>query len=154
MISVCLVDDQTLVRQGIRSLLELSDCIRVVAEAADGAQAISVIPRVKPDVVLLDMRMPKLSGLDVLKQLHALGSLPPTIILTTFDDEQLVLAGLKAGARGFLLKDVSLEQLVDAVKAVAAGGSLVKPVVTERLLAGLEHMHNQFASLEQPDALT
>ncbi|PIV32330.1 MAG: DNA-binding response regulator [Lysobacterales bacterium CG02_land_8_20_14_3_00_62_12] len=154
MISVCLVDDQTLVRQGIRSLLELSDCIRVVAEAADGAQAIEVIPRVKPDVVLLDMRMPKLSGLDVLKQLHALGSLPPTIILTTFDDEQLVLAGLKAGARGFLLKDVSLEQLVDAVKAVAAGGSLVKPVVTERLLAGLEHMHNQFASLEQPDALT
>lgn len=154
MISVCLVDDQTLVRQGIRSLLELSDCIRVVAEAADGAQAIEVIPRVKPDVVLLDMRMPKLSGLDVLKQLNVLGSLPPTIILTTFDDEQLVLAGLKAGARGFLLKDVSLEQLVDAVKAVAAGGSLVKPVVTERLLAGLEHMHNQFASLEQPDPLT
>ena len=100
-------------------------------------------------VVLLDMRMPNLSGLDVLKTLTARGQLPPTIILTTFDDDQIVLAGLKAGARGYLLKDVTLDQLVDAVKTVAAGGSLVKPAVTQRLLAGLEHMHNQFASLDQ-----
>lgn len=154
MISVCLVDDQTLVRQGIRSLLELSDSIRVVAEAGDGAQAIDTIPKVKPDVVLLDMRMPNQSGLDVLKTLAARNELPPTIILTTFDDDQLVLAGLKAGAKGYLLKDVSLDQLVDAVKTVASGGSLVKPAVTQRLLAGLEHMQNQFASLEQPDPLT
>lgn len=154
MISVCLVDDQTLVRQGIRSLLELSDSIRVVAEAGDGTQAIDTIPRVKPDVVLLDMRMPNQSGLDVLKTLAARNELPPTIILTTFDDDQLVLAGLKAGAKGYLLKDVSLDQLVDAVKTVASGGSLVKPAVTQRLLAGLEHMQNQFASLEQPDPLT
>ncbi|AVP98991.1 DNA-binding response regulator [Ahniella affigens] len=154
MISVCLVDDQTLVRQGIRSLLELSDSIRVVAEAGDGTQAIDTIPKVKPDVVLLDMRMPNQSGLDVLKTLAARNELPPTIILTTFDDDQLVLAGLKAGAKGYLLKDVSLDQLVDAVKTVASGGSLVKPAVTQRLLAGLEHMQNQFASLEQPDPLT
>ncbi|MBK8286147.1 MAG: response regulator transcription factor [Ahniella sp.] len=154
MISVLLVDDQTLVRQGIRSLLELSDSIRVVAEANDGTQAIDIIPKVKPDVVLLDMRMPNQSGLDVLKTLTARGELPPTIILTTFDDDQLVLAGLKAGAKGYLLKDVSLDQLVDAVKTVASGGSLVKPAVTQRLLAGLEHMQNQFASLEQPDPLT
>jgi DNA-binding NarL/FixJ family response regulator len=106
MIEVCLVDDQTLVRQGIRSLLELSDSIRVVAEAGDGVQAIEVIPRVKPDVVLLDMRMPGMSGLDVLNALAGTHQLPPTIILTTFDDDQLVLAGLKAGARGYLLKDV------------------------------------------------
>ena len=106
MIEVCLVDDQTLVRQGIRSLLELSDSIRVVAEAGDGTQAIETIPHVKPDVVLLDMRMPGMSGLDVLNALAAKNQLPPTIILTTFDDDQLVLAGLKAGARGYLLKDV------------------------------------------------
>jgi DNA-binding NarL/FixJ family response regulator len=81
-------------------------------------------------------------------------TLPPTIILTTFDDDQLVLAGLKAGARGYLLKDVSLVQLVDAVKAVAAGGSLVAPVVTQRLLSGLERMHNDFTSLDRPDPLT
>lgn len=154
MISVCLVDDQTLVRQGIRSLLELSDSIRVVAEAADGTQAVEMIPRVKPDVVLLDLRMPGMSGLDVLTTLGESGNLPPTIILTTFDDDQLVLGGLKAGARGYLLKDVSLEQLVDAVKTVAAGGSLVAPVVTQRLLSGLERMHNDFTSLDRPDPLT
>jgi DNA-binding NarL/FixJ family response regulator len=153
-ISVCLVDDQTLVRQGIRSLLELSDDIRVAAEAVDGAQAIEVIPQAKPDVVLLDMRMPGMSGLDVLNALAQKNALPPTIILTTFDDDQLVLAGLKAGARGYLLKDVSLEQLVEAVKTVAGGGSLVAPVVTQRLLTGLERMQNDFTSLDQPDPLT
>ena len=153
-ISVCLVDDQTLVRQGIRSLLELSDDIRVAAEAADGAQAVEVIPQAKPDVVLLDMRMPGMSGLDVLNALAQKNALPPTIILTTFDDDQLVLAGLKAGARGYLLKDVSLEQLVEAVKTVAEGGSLVAPVVTQRLLTGLERMQNDFTSLDQPDPLT
>ena len=153
-VSVCLVDDQTLVRQGIRSLLELSDDIRIVGEAADGAQALDLIPQTKPDVVLLDMRMPGMSGLDVLTALGARGEVPPTIILTTFDDDQLVLAGLKAGARGYLLKDVSLEQLVDAVKAVASGGSLVQPVVTQRLLSGLERMQNEFTSLDRPDPLT
>ena len=150
----CLVDDQTLVRQGIRSLLELSDSIRVIGEAIDGAQAIETIPRLKPDVVLLDMRMPGMSGLDVLNALAAKKELPPTIILTTFDDDQLVLAGLKAGARGYLLKDVSLDQLVDAVKTVADGGSLVAPMVTQRLLSGLERMHNEFTSLDRPDPLT
>ena len=154
MISVCLVDDQTLVRQGIRSLLELSDEIRVVAEAADGAQAVEIVPQAKPDVVLLDMRMPGMSGLDVLNALAAKNQLPATIILTTFDDDQLVLAGLKAGARGYLLKDVSLDQLVDAVKTVASGGSLVAPVVTQRLLSGLERMQNDFTSLDRPDPLT
>ena len=153
-VSVCLVDDQTLVRQGIRSLLELSDDIRIVGEAADGTQAMEIIPQSKPDVVLLDMRMPGMSGLDVLNALAAKGDMPPTIILTTFDDDQLVLAGLKAGARGYLLKDVSLEQLVDAVKEVANGGSLVQPVVTQRLLTGLERMQNDFTSLDRPDPLT
>jgi len=154
MISVLLVDDQTLVRQGIRSLLELSDDIRVIAEAADGAQAVEMIPQHKPDMVLLDLRMPGMSGIDVLNSLAQSNQLPATIILTTFDDDQLVLAGLKAGARGYLLKDVSLDQLVDAVKAVAAGGSLVAPVVTQRLLSGLERMHNEFVSLDRPDPLT
>ncbi len=154
LIEVCLVDDQTLVRQGIRSLLELSDSIRVIGEASDGMQAIETIPRIKPDVVLLDMRMPGMSGLDVLNALAAKDELPPTIILTTFDDDQLVLAGLKAGARGYLLKDVSLDQLVDAVKTVANGGSLVAPMVTQRLLSGLERMHNEFTSLDRPDPLT
>ena len=154
MIKVCLVDDQTLVRQGVRSLLQLSDEIEVIAEAPDGLSAMEVIPECNPDVVLLDMRMPEMSGLDVLVALGKADQLPPTIILTTFDDDQLVLAGIKAGARGYLLKDVSLEELVNAIKTVAGGGSLVKPAVTERLLKGLEGMRTEFSSLDRPDPLT
>ena len=138
MIRVCLVDDQTLVRQGIRSLLALDDGIEVVAEAGDGRQAVELVPQVRPDVVLMDMRMPVMSGLEALQELSRAGVLPPTIILTTFDDDQLVLAGLKAGAKGYLLKDVSL----------------VQPAVTQRLLSGLEHMRNEFVSLDRPDPLT
>ena len=154
MIRVFLVDDQTLVRQGIRSLLALAENIEVVAEASDGREAVARIPEVAPDVVLMDMRMPVMSGLEALQALSRTQQLPPTIILTTFDDDQLVLAGLKAGARGYMLKDVSLEQLVGAIQTVAGGGSLVQPAVTQRLLSGLEHMQNAFVSLDRPDPLT
>jgi DNA-binding NarL/FixJ family response regulator len=154
MIKVMLVDDQNLVRKGVRSLLELSEEIEVIAEASDGAEAIRTIPEIEPDVVLLDMRMPGLSGLDVLRELSKTGTLPPTIILTTFDDDELVLAGIKCGARGYLLKDVSLEVLVEAVKTVSEGGSIVKPAVTTRLLKGLENLKTDFSSLDRPDPLT
>jgi DNA-binding NarL/FixJ family response regulator len=154
MIKVMLVDDQNLVRKGVRSLLELSEEIVVVAEAADGAEAIRMVPEVGPDVVLLDMRMPGQSGLDVLRELADQDRLPPTIILTTFDDDELVLAGIQAGARGYLLKDVALAELVNAIKTVAEGGSIVKPAVTQRLLKGLEKLHNEFSSLDRPDPLT
>lgn len=153
-INVFLVDDQTLVRQGIRSLLSLAEGIDVVAEAADGQQAMERIPQVKPDVVLMDMRMPVMSGLEALQAMSKAGTLPPTIILTTFDDDDLVLAGIKAGAKGYLLKDVSLEQLVDAIQAVAQGGSLMQPAITQRLLSGMEHIRNEFVSLDRPDPLT
>jgi len=149
-----LVDDQTLVRAGIRALLELSDSVEVVAEAADGEEAIRIIPEAKPDVVLLDLRMPGKSGLDVLNTLGAKKLLPPTIILTTFDDDQAVLAGIQAGARGYLLKDVTLEQLVNAIKTVAGGASLVKPAITERLLQSMSNLDNKFAALDQPEQLT
>ena len=149
-----LVDDQNLVRKGVRSLLELSDEIEVIAEAVDGAEAIRTIPEIQPDVVLLDMRMPGLSGLDVLRELSKANNLPPTVILTTFDDDELVLAGIQAGAMGYLLKDVSLAELVNAVKTVAEGGSVVKPAVTQRLLKGLENLKTDFHSLDQPDPLT
>ncbi len=153
-IRVLLVDDQTLVRQGVRALLSLAEGIEVVAEANDGRQAIEVIPQILPDVVLMDMRMPVMSGLEALQALAASGQLPPTIILTTFDDDQMVLAGIKAGAKGYMLKDVSLEQLVNAIQTVAAGGSLVQPAMSQRLLSGLEHMRNEFVSLDRPDPLT
>ena len=154
MIRVLLVDDQNLVRKGVRSLLELSEKIEIVAEAADGAEALRMIPETAPDVVLLDLRMPNVSGLDVLRELAPRKELPPTIILTTFDDDELVLAGIQAGAKGYLLKDVSLAVLVNAVQTVAEGGTVVKPAVTQRLLQGLENLQNEFSSLEQPDPLT
>ena len=153
-IRVMLVDDQTLVRQGVRSLLELADDIEVVAEATDGVEAVAMAPDVAPDVMLLDIRMPRKNGLEVLRELHAAGTLPPTIILTTFDEDDLVLDGIRTGARGYLLKDVSLEELVGAVRRVAEGQTMVKPAVTERLLAGLGKSRLDFSSLDRPDPLT
>jgi DNA-binding NarL/FixJ family response regulator len=154
MIRVVLVDDQTLVRRGIRSLLELSADIGIVAEAADGEEALGVIRRERPDAVLLDVRMPKRTGIDVLQELQRAGELPPTILLTTFDDDEALLEGVKAGARGYLLKDVTLEQLTEAIRTVASGGTLIRPAVTERVLRGLEHVRRDFESLSPPDPLT
>jgi DNA-binding NarL/FixJ family response regulator len=153
-IRVVLVDDQTLVRRGIRSLLELSGDIGVVAEAGDGDEALTVIRRERPDAVLLDVRMPKRTGVEVLQDLQRAGELPPTILLTTFDDDEVLLEGVKAGARGYLLKDVTLEQLTHAIRTVAAGGTLIRPAVTERVLRGLEHVRRDFEALSPPDPLT
>ena len=154
MIRVVLVDDQTLVRRGIRSLLELAGDIEIVAEAADGDEGIATILRERPDVVLLDVRMPRKNGLEVLRQLQEAKALPPTVLLTTFDDDEVLLEAMKAGARGYLLKDVSLEQLTDAIRSVAGGGTMIRPALTERVLRGLEHVRRDFDALDPPDPLT
>jgi DNA-binding NarL/FixJ family response regulator len=148
-----LVEDQTLVRQGIKSLLALAEDIEVVAEAVDGEDALRVIPEARADVVLLDVRMPKKNGLEVLEALAAKGALPPTIILTTFDDDQVVLDGVKAGAKGFLLKDVSLEELTSAIRSVAAGEQLIRFTAADRILAGLRDKPRVPAT-DFPEALT
>jgi DNA-binding NarL/FixJ family response regulator len=154
MTRVVLVDDQTLVRRGIRSLLELTSDIQIVAEAADGEEGFEIIRRERPDVVLLDARMPKKNGLDLLRALQAEKALPPTILLTTFDDDEVLLDAVRAGARGYLLKDVTLEQLTDAIRVVAAGGSAIRPAITERVLRGLETVRRDFEALSPPDPLT
>ncbi|MGH9350426.1 MAG: response regulator [Vicinamibacterales bacterium] len=154
MIRVVVADDQTLVRRGIRSLLELAGDIEVVAEAGDGDEALAAIRRERPDAVLLDVRMPKRSGIEVLRSLHGSSELPPTILLTTFDDDAALLEGVKAGARGYLLKDVSLDELTGAIRTVAEGGTVIRPAVTERVLRGLEHVRRDFESLSPPDPLT
>jgi DNA-binding NarL/FixJ family response regulator len=136
MIRVVLVDDQTLVRSGIRGLLELTPDIRVVAEAADGAAAPGVIAAAQPDVLLLDVRMPEVSGIELLRRLGA--ALPPTILLTTFDDDEALFDGMRAGARGFLLKDISLERLAEGIRSVAGGATLFRPALTERTRASYE----------------
>lgn len=154
MIRVALADDQTLVRQGIRSLLELAGDITIVAEAADGDEAMAMLRRDRPDVLLLDLRMPRKNGVDVLKALQAEALLPPTIVLTTFDDDEALLEAVRRGARGYLLKDVSLEQLTEAIRTVAAGGSVIRPAVTERVLRGLDQVARDFDALSPPDPLT
>lgn len=154
MIKVFLVDDQNLVRQGVQALLELADDIEVVGEAASGEEAVDKIPATEIDVVLLDMRMPGLSGLDVLQALNEKEQLPPTIILTTFDDDEMVLAGVRAGAKGYLLKDVPLEELVDGIKQVANGKTIVRPQATEKILENVSHLKNEFTSFKEPESLT
>jgi DNA-binding NarL/FixJ family response regulator len=136
MIRVVLVDDQMLVRSGIRGLLELTPDIRVVAEAADGAEALAVITQAEADIVLLDVRMPHCSGVELLQR--AQGTLPPTILLTTFDDDAALFEGMRAGAKGFLLKDISLERLAEGIRSVAAGATLFRPALTERTRSSYE----------------
>ncbi|GAB2868968.1 response regulator transcription factor [Pseudoduganella ginsengisoli] len=136
MIRVILVDDQMLVRSGIRGLLDLTPDIRVIAEAADGNEAAHVIAREQADVLLLDVRMPHCSGIDLLRREP--DRLPPTILLTTFDDDEALLDGMRAGARGFLLKDISLERLADGIRSVASGATLFRPALTERTRAAYE----------------
>lgn len=137
MIRVFLVDDQTLVRKGIRSLLSLLPDIDIVGEAVDGIDAVSQISAAKPDVVLLDVRMPEMDGLTVLRRLAKPAGLPHFVILTTFDDAEALFECCKAGARGFLLKDVSLEQLASTIRAVAEGRLILQPSITETLLRNL-----------------
>ena len=139
MIRVGLVDDQTLVRSGIRGLLDLTPDIRVVAEAADGEAARSMLAANSIDVLLLDVRMPGCDGLELLR--HPPAALPPTLMLTTFDDDEVLFEAMRAGARGFLLKDISLERLAEGVRAVALGGTLFRPGLTERVRSSFQRAH-------------
>ncbi len=135
-VRVVIIDDQTLIRQGIRSLLQVAG-IEVLAEADDGEAGLEVIEAESPDVVLLDLRMPRFDGLWVLEQLHSKGYDVPVLVLTTFDDDELVLRALRGGARGYLLKDVTLDQLAKAVHTLAKGGTLIAPSITDRLLRAI-----------------
>ncbi len=153
-IRLALIDDQTLVRQGIRGLLELSDAVEVVAEADDGDQAVELVREHRPDVVLMDMRMPRMNGADAIAAMSAAGLETPAIILTTFDDHEQVLEGIRAGAKGYLLKDVSLENLIRAIESVAAGETMIQPAITETLLKGLSSQAPEFEASDMPEALT
>jgi DNA-binding NarL/FixJ family response regulator len=135
-IRTLLVEDETLVRQGIRKLLELDPRIEIAAEAADGEEALRRIGEDRPDVVLLDVRMPKLDGLGVLRALRDRPSAPPCLVLTTFDDRALALEAIREGARGYLRKDVTLAELVAAVETLAAGGTHLQPALTAALMEG------------------
>ena len=143
-IRVVLADDQALVRTGFRMILAETDDIEVVGEAGDGDEAVRVADRASPDVVLMDVRMPGTDGIAATRMIRAAGSATRVLILTTFDLDEYVYAGLRAGASGFLLKDALAPELVAAVRVVASGEAVVAPTVTRRLI-------ERFIGDEPPD---
>lgn len=163
MIRIAVIDDQTLVRQGIVSLLSLASDLTVVAQAANGADIVELVQQHQVDVVLMDIQMPQVSGIDALHLLNQAKSAVPVIILTTFDDNDRVLQAMQAGARGYLLKDVALELLVDAIHTVQRGGSLLQPAITDKILASFlqrktdtptaEEQHNEALSGKELEIL-
>ena len=153
-IRVMLADDQRLVREGISSLLAFSDKIDVVGQVTDGAEVVDGIRRFSPDIALLDIRMPVMTGIEALEAMRDGGVHVPVILLTTFDDDELVLQGMRAGARGFLLKDVSLDNLVDAIESVFRGDTYFQPALTERILKGVSALQTGSDSGPEPERLT
>jgi DNA-binding NarL/FixJ family response regulator len=142
MIRILLADDEQLVREGFRRLLEIPDDIEVVAEAGDGRQVLSALDRVHVDVVVLDVRMPRMSGLEVLDALKERATRPPCLVLTTFDDPALLLEAARRGAHGFVPKDISLDELLAAIRAVAAGATWFQPALTSSLRQAFDRRRN------------
>ncbi|MGW4485406.1 response regulator [Amycolatopsis sp. NPDC004368] len=133
---VLIVDDQTMVRQSFRAVLSAQSDMTVVGEAADGAQAVAICAELAPDVVLMDVRMPGMDGLEATRRiLDGAGDRPRVLMLTTFDVDEYVYAALRAGASGFLLKDAPVDDMINAVRLVAGGNALFAPTVTRRLVA-------------------
>ncbi len=133
-IRVLLADDEAIVRDGLRAIVDLEEDLEVVAEAADGAQAVELARVQSPDVALIDIRMPKLDGLQTTSRLVALPRPPKVLVLTTFDRNEYVYEAMKAGASGFLLKDVRRGQLTDAIRNAVSGDMLISPAITRRLI--------------------
>ncbi len=134
-IRVLITDDHLIVREGLRLILETVEGIDVVGEAADGAECLRLVPELKPDVVLMDLQMPRMDGITAITRLRSEHPEIAIVILTTFNEDDLMIRGLQAGARGYLLKDTSRENLLDAIQAAARGETLLKPEVLARVLA-------------------
>lgn len=135
MIRVMLVDDQAMVRAGFRMIIESDPELNVVGDAADGREAIELAPRCRPDVVLMDVRMPRVDGIEATAAITAMPEAPRVLMLTTFDLEEYVYAALRAGASGFMLKDAPAEQLLDAIRVIHRGDALLAPSITRMLIA-------------------
>jgi DNA-binding NarL/FixJ family response regulator len=133
-VRVLIADDQALVRGGFRMILEAKEDMEVVGEAGDGAEAVAMVERLQPDVVLMDVRMPGVDGIEATRRIAASGSSARIVILTTYDVDEYVFSALRAGASGFLLKDVRPPELTEAVRVIARGDALLAPAVTRRLL--------------------
>lgn len=138
MIRILLVDDQSIVREGLRAMLSLEPDMLVVGEARDGSQAVRLVKELSPDIVLMDVRMPGMDGLTALEQLKAVAPKSSVIMLTLYDDPNYLLRAVSAGAAGYILKDVSREELVRAVRVTAEGGAIIAPSMLPSLLRQIE----------------
>ena len=154
MIRVLLADDQALIRDGFRALIDREPDLEVVAEATDGVEAIELTRRHRPDVVLMDIRMPNIDGLTATQRVLALPQPPRVLVLTTFDRNEWVYEALRAGASGFLLKDVRGSQLTEALRTVAGGESLLAPSITRRLIEEFVLAHPSTRPSAPPSMLT
>jgi DNA-binding NarL/FixJ family response regulator len=152
-IRVLVADDQALVRSGFRMILDERPDLELVGEAENGAQALELAKELDPDVILMDVRMPELDGVEATKRLVAAGTRARILVLTTFDLDEYIYASIRAGASGFLLKDVQPDELADAIRVVAAGNSLYGPAATQRLLDRFAE-RNEPTQLRSLDALT
>lgn len=150
MIRVLLVDDQTLIRQGIQILLDLEPDMQVVGLAGNGREAIAAVEQLQPDVVLMDVRMPEMDGVVATGILTQRFPQVAVIILTTFDDDEYIFEGLKAGARGYLLKDISSEEMVAAVRTVAAGQALIQPSIARKVFAEFSRLATHTTGATDP----
>lgn len=154
MIRILLVDDQAMVRSGLRMILESEDDLVVVAEAADGAQAVRVARAERPDVILMDVRMPEIDGLEATRQITEQTPESRVIVLTTFDLDDYVYGALRAGASGFLLKDAPADDLIAAIRVVDRGDALLAPSVTRRLISEFAERPDRGAPVSGLDDLT
>jgi DNA-binding NarL/FixJ family response regulator len=151
--SVLLVDDQALLRMGFRMVLDSQPDLEVVAEAADGVAAVALVAKLAPQIVLMDVRMPEMDGVEATRRIVAAGSPSRVIILTTFDLDEYAYAALRAGASGFLLKDAPPADLLSAIRAVASGDAVVAPSTTRRLLERVAHRLPRSTGDHEPDPL-
>ncbi len=147
MIKILIADDHLIIRQGLRLILETEDDFELVGEASDGAEALSLCKKLNPDVVLMDLRMPNMDGLTAIERLRSEQPGIAVVILTTFNEDELMLRGLQAGARGYLLKDTDRSTLFDTIRAAARGETLLKPEVMAKVLA----LTSRPAAIPQPD---
>lgn len=153
-ISVMIVDDHPLIREGLTKVLEFEEGISVIAEAADGEEALRKISEVKPDVVLLDINMPIMSGIEATAKIRAVSPATKVIVLTIHDDDAYVMQTMKNGASGYLLKDVEPRNLVDAIRIVSKGGSYIHPTIAAKLMGEISRLTNGKNQTDPADSLT
>ncbi|MGB9750190.1 MAG: response regulator [Caldisericia bacterium] len=134
-IKILIADDQKLIREGLKVLLEMEEDFTVIGEASNGKEAVDLYIKLRPDIVLMDIQMPIMNGVNAIKKIKEIDELSKIIILTTFDDDEYVFDGLKSGALGYILKDIPIEKLSDTIRTIFKGGALIEPSITKKILS-------------------